>query len=313
MGRFGSYAKRVRTILVLLLLVPLAAIFLGGSGVSWPDYFGGSGEVEAGPPLWALLRRSTGSCAYEYLKKICEIGPRTAGSAANARQRKLVADHFQKMGGVVSEQKWQIQHPQTGQPLVLANLIGSWHPERAQRVVIAAHYDTRPHPDEEPPNRQRLPFIGANDGGSGVALLMEMAHHLTNLDTQWGVDLVLFDGEELVYGNNPRVGQYFLGSEEFARRYADQVNSGRSRPRYLAGIVLDMVGGRNLQIKKEPNSLDLAPGLVNQVWSVAGGAQGEVVQAGGRPRGAGRSPRAQRGGHPHHRSDRFRLSVLAQG
>jgi hypothetical protein len=98
---------------------------------------------------------------------------------------------------------------------------------------------------------------------------MELAHHLPTLETPWGVDLVLFDGEELVFGNEPRVGEYFLGSTEFARIYLNQVNQRRSKMRYKAGIVLDMVGGRDLQIKQEPNSLMAAPEVVDEVWRVA--------------------------------------------
>ena len=71
--------------------------------------------------------------------------------------------------------------------------------------MIGAHYDTRPLPDQESdPDRHNLPFVGANDGASGVALLMEIANHLARPRHPWGVDLVLFDGEELVYGNDPR-------------------------------------------------------------------------------------------------------------
>ena len=69
--------------------------------------------------------------------------------------------------------------PRRSSRSLFVNLIGSWHPERTERIVIGAHYDTRPHPDEEvDPQRFAMPFIGANDGASGVALLMEIAHHL---------------------------------------------------------------------------------------------------------------------------------------
>jgi hypothetical protein len=211
-----------------------------------------------------------GKRAFEYLKQIVEIGPRTAGSDANARQRMLVAEHFAKTGAKVQEQWFRAIHPMTGERLNMANLIGSWNADRLQRVVIGAHYDTRPHADQEvDPIRQNLPFVGANDGASGVALLMEIANHLTDLDTTWGVDLVLFDGEELVFGNNPRIGEYFLGSEEFARVYSRQVSRRQMKWRYSAGMVLDMVGGRNLRIKQEPNSVEAAPYLVRDVWAVA--------------------------------------------
>ncbi len=205
-------------------------------------------------------------CCYEYLKKICEIGPRPAGTEANKRQLKLVNDHFQKLGAELIEQPFLATHPLTGERLLMTNLKGRWHPERLERVVIGAHYDTRPNPDQEvDPNRHALPFIGANDGASGVALLMEIAHHLKDLETRWGVDLVLFDGEELVFGNHPTDGEYFLGSIEFANRYKHRPESYR----YAAGIVLDMVGGRNLTIPQEPYSKARAPVLVRQVWSVA--------------------------------------------
>jgi Zn-dependent M28 family amino/carboxypeptidase len=175
------------------------------------------------------------------------------------------------MGAALREQPFSTQHPQTNERVDMVNLIGSWHPERTQRVVIAAHYDTRPHPDEErDPVRQQLQFLGANDGASGVALLMEMAHHMQDLKTPWGVDLVILDGEELVFGKHPdTLGEYFLGSKEFARLYAEDGDKQRSRTEYVAGLVLDMVGGTKLQINQEPNSLNLAPGLVHEVWTVA--------------------------------------------
>ncbi len=74
------------------------------------------------------------SVPYGYLKKICEIGPRLAGSPENARQRKMVAEHFTKMGGQVREQPFRTKHPLTGRRVDMVNLIGSWHPERTQRV-----------------------------------------------------------------------------------------------------------------------------------------------------------------------------------
>ena len=127
----------------------------------------------------------------------------------------------------------------------MVNLIGAWHPERTQRVVIGVHYDTRPFPDEEPdPAKRDIPFIGANDGASGVALLMEIAHHLKDMPTPWGVDLVLFDGEELVYGRQE--GEYFLGSKEFVPGLRRAARVQAAEPRYVAGLVLDLIGGKNL-------------------------------------------------------------------
>ncbi len=229
------------------------------------------GSLEANSAMAANPAPIDGKRAFHYLEQICALGPRIAGSAANARQRKLVADHFKAMGATLREQPFSTQHPITGERVSMVNLIGSWHPERTQRVVIAAHYDTRPHPDQETdPERLKLPFLGANDCASGVALLMEIAHHLNELNTPWGVDLVILDGEELVYGQHPETqGEYFLGSKEFARAYVEDVDARRSRDRYAAGLILDMVGGSKLQINQEPNSLNLAANLVRDVWAVA--------------------------------------------
>ena len=154
--------------------------------------------------------------------------------------------------------------------------------------MIGVHYDTRPFPDEErDPARRKLPFIGANDGASGVALLMEIAHHLEKLPTPWGVDLVLFDGEELVYGQGQnQIGEYFLGSKEFARQYAEGVDAGSSKYRYAAGIVLDMVGDRDLDDRP--------------------GAEQPQLRPRPGPRGLGRRPAAQ--GHGVHDSGSARRS-----
>ena len=214
-----------------------------------------------------------GERAYGYLKTICAIGPRPAGSAANRRQRSMVAEHFRKHGGTVREQPFTGNDPRSHEPVSMVNLIGSWHPERAERVVIAAHYDTRPFPDEDKnPANRKIPFLGANDGASGVALLMEIAHHLDAMPTPWGVDLVLFDGEELVYGGGfNQTGEYFLGAKEFARSYVEDEKKkvGGEEVHYAAGIVLDMVGDRDLQVDQEPHSLEFAPRLVRDVWAVA--------------------------------------------
>ena len=91
----------------------------------------------------------------------------------------------------------------------MTNLVVSWHPKRKTRVVLCCHYDTRPFPDRDPGN-PRGRVGGANDGGSGVALLMELAHHMRGLDVQVGVDFVFFDAEEYLF---PRIraGNYWLG------------------------------------------------------------------------------------------------------
>ncbi|MGE3818976.1 MAG: M28 family peptidase [Isosphaeraceae bacterium] len=252
-----------------LWLAPASLAILAGTLLIWLD---GTRPLEAQNVSPAKPAPINGARAYGYLKQICALGPRVAGTEANTKQREMVAKHFAAMGGKVTEQPFTARDPKSGKRVNMVNLVGAWHPDRRSRIVIGAHYDTRPFPDEDPdPARRKAVFLGANDGASGVALLMEIAHHLSDLSTGWGVDLVLFDGEELVYGSGPdgQVGEYFLGSKEFARRYASGVDSGRLRTRYAGGIVLDMVGDKDLTIDQEENSLALAPGLVREVWDVA--------------------------------------------
>jgi glutaminyl-peptide cyclotransferase len=246
-----------------------SAVVLGAVAfVVWPEL----SASMADSPSSLEPAKIDGKRAFGYLEEICKIGPRPAGSAANTRQRELVAKHFRDKGGVVREQPFKGTDPKTGQDVPMVNLIGSWFPERTERVLLGVHYDTRPFPDEDPDPVKRLqPFIGANDGASGVALLMEIANHLSDSKTPWGVDLVLFDGEELVYGRGTdTLGEYFLGSKAFGSAYSQSRRSrAKGAPRYHCGIVLDMVGDKNLTIDKEPHSIDFNNKLVREVWSVA--------------------------------------------
>ncbi|REK08272.1 MAG: peptidase M28 [Planctomycetota bacterium] len=204
-----------------------------------------------------------GQRAYGYLNQLCDIGRRPSGSPGMEEQQKLLKDHFEKLGGKVEMQKYRVRHPQTGEPVSMANLVVRWHPERRERILLCAHYDTRPFPDRDPVN-PRGTFIGANDGASGTAILMEMAHHMAELPGRLGVDFALFDGEEFVFEEGD---PYFIGAEYFAREYA-----GTRHPyRYRYGVLLDLVGDKNLQIYPDSHSMswsDTRP-LVQQIWGTA--------------------------------------------
>jgi hypothetical protein len=204
-----------------------------------------------------------GQRAYEYLKQLCALGPRPSGSAGMEAQQKLLVAHFTQLGGKVEWQRFRVRHPQAGNPVPMANLIVRYHPERRERILLCAHYDTLPFPMLDPQNPQGT-FVGANDGASGVALLMELAHELPDLPTRYGIDLVMLDGEEFIFSRSDR---YFLGSEYFSRQYAE----GKSPFRYRWGVLLDMVGDADLQLPQERNSIwwsDVRP-LVQDIWSTA--------------------------------------------
>ena len=193
--------------------------------------------------------------AKQYLERICKIGPRISGSKGMAEQQKLLADHFHKYGAKVSKQFFDAPHPITGLPVRFTNLIVSWNPKASERVLLACHYDTRPLPDQDG-RYPRGRFVGANDGASGVALFMEMAHYMRDLKPVYGVDFVFFDGEELVYGKNAPISGYFIGSRYFAVQYVKHP----PKHKYVWGVVVDMVADRKLEIYMEKNSLRDARG-----------------------------------------------------
>jgi Peptidase family M28 len=201
--------------------------------------------------------------AKRYLEQICKIGPRISGSKGMQTQQKLLVDHFTKYGAKVSKQLFDGPHPLTGNPVRFTNLIVSWNPKAKERVLLACHYDTRPLPDEDRRN-PRGTFIGANDGASGVALFMEMAHHMKEIKPAYGVDFVFFDGEELVYGAAP-IDRYFIGSRYFASQYV----KAPPKHKYVWGVVVDMVADRKLELYMEKNSLRLAPRLTKSIWATA--------------------------------------------
>lgn len=204
---------------------------------------------------------------YGYLKQICQLGRRPSGSRGMQRQQKLLEELFTKLGATVTRQEFLAPNPLGGAKVRMANLIVTWHPERMERVMLCAHYDTRPLPDRDPNPRLRRQgrFIGANDGASGVAVLMELAHLMPKLQGNVGVDFVLFDAEELVYVDGR--DRYFWGSEWFAQQYAENP----PEHNYRWGVLLDMVGDEDLQIYHEQNSVswpDTRP-LVIEIWGTA--------------------------------------------
>jgi glutaminyl-peptide cyclotransferase len=209
----------------------------------------------------------SGAEAMDHLRAICALGPRPTGSEGMARQRALLVEHFRAAGATVSGQAFQIRDRRSGKPVHVENLIVSWHPDRTDRVLVGAHYDTRPFPDRDPTNPRGV-FLGANDGASGVALLMELGRFMPALPGPVGVDFVLFDAEEYVVEKRD---PYCLGSTWFARQYAADRKAGKLAHTYRCGAIVDMVADRDLVIWQEQNSVDWPDTrpVVDEIWNVA--------------------------------------------
>ena len=256
-------AKPTGQTIFLLAVVVGSAMLLGGIVLMYENQ-GLAGNPSTTSPLSLQQIPFDGAQAYEYLKQICDLGPRPSGSPGMQAQQKLLIDHFQKLGAKVKLQQFRVRHPLDGSEVRMANIIVSLHPERKNRILLCAHYDTRPYPDRDPVN-PRGTFVGANDGASGVALLMELGQQMPKLDGKLGVDFVFFDGEEFIFNDDTDV--YFLGSEYFAREYA----AGKLEGRYRWAVVLDMVADADLQLYQEGFSAswrDTRP-LVKSIWDTA--------------------------------------------
>ena len=194
-------------------------------------------------------------------------------------EQKLLAAHFEKCGAKVEFQRFQVPYPLDGpddkligRDVPMANLIVRWNPENRERVMICGHYDTLPFPLRDPVNK-RGRFLGANDNGSGVALLMELGNEFAREPPKIGVDFVFFDGEEFIFGED---GKFFWGSEHFAEDYA------RHPPafRYRSAVLLDMVGGSELALQQDALEcgLERLPAAVEGNLGHGGAVEGAGVR-----------------------------------
>jgi hypothetical protein len=200
------------------------------------------------------------SRAFVLLERQVSFGPRVPGTEAHTRCLQFLVDHLGPLADSVSVQAFAFSHAVLG-PQSLSNVIARFRPMEERRLLLSAHWDSRPWADEDPVLERRSdPVPGANDGASGVAVLLEFARVLQAFPPPIGVDIVLFDGEDL--GSQGVTSSWCLGSRYFARHIPDSVS-------YLGAINLDMVGGSNLRILREENSQRNARALLDLVFSAA--------------------------------------------
>jgi len=198
--------------------------------------------------------------AFEYLKAQCSYGPRNPGSQGHRQCLNFLVQELRKSADAVVEQPFMHTDIRTRKTHTLTNVISSFGTQ-GERILLCAHWDTRPWADRDPdPKNHDKPLLGANDGASGVAVLLEVARLLRLHPPPRGVDIVFFDGEDSgEYGNDE---SWCLGSRYFARNKRFDYH-----PKY--GILIDMVGETNLHLPVEVNSQTHAPDLVDRVWKKA--------------------------------------------
>jgi glutaminyl-peptide cyclotransferase len=188
--------------------------------------------------------------AWEHLRRLVTLGPRPAGSAAIENSRKYIKDQLATAGVPVSEQAWEDQTPLG--PVHLVNLLATIPGASKDRIVIAGHYDTK--------RFREFPFVGANDGGSSAAFLVEMARVLKAMKNALTVELLFLDGEEAVVewqGNDHTYG---------SRHYVETAKRNGSLASLKAMVLVDMIADRDLRIKRDLNSTGW---LTNIIWDAA--------------------------------------------
>ncbi len=198
--------------------------------------------------------------AFGYLKAQVDFGPRTAGSAGHRACLEYLRMHMERFADTVILQPFSLRG-YDGQELRFTNIISSFNRKATTRILLLAHWDTRPRADQDPVSAKREdPIPGANDGASGVAVLMEIAQHLKAQHPAVGVDILFDDAED--YGKEGDTQNYLLGTKHYAKNLPPG-------PRPAFGILLDMVGDRDLELQREPYSMRYAPDIVELVWSAA--------------------------------------------
>jgi len=188
-------------------------------------------------------------------------GARVPGSASHARILEWIVAETTRLGGRVERQAFT--DSSLGRPLALTNVVARFGPRAAApRIVLCAHWDSRPWADQDPDSAYRgLPVPGANDGASGVAVLLEVAELMSRRPPRVAVDLVFFDGEDQGGAGDPQ--DFCLGS----RHYAGTLRATGEKP--LAVFLFDMVGDRDLEIHPEVQSAERAANLVALVLDAA--------------------------------------------
>jgi glutaminyl-peptide cyclotransferase len=254
------------TLQVLLFFIPFITLFDGGcsSGCNHPT-LSHSDTVKTHAVQNADIPSFSADTAYKYTKEQVDFGPRIQGSKAHEKCLQFIVSKLKQDGLDYNIQK-SVARTFDGKTFEFENVIASSQPTNTSRILLCTHWDTRPFADADSVDPKGT-FDGADDGASGVAMLLEIARHLKTAKFGVGVDLVFFDIED--YGQEPNDGDYpdmedswCLGSQYWAKNIPANY-----APRY--GILLDMVGGKNPEFPMEGTSMHFAPDIVKKVWDIA--------------------------------------------
>jgi glutaminyl-peptide cyclotransferase len=201
--------------------------------------------------------------AFHFVEKQVAFGPRVPNTEAHKKCRAYLASTLKRFGATVIEQDFSAD-TYTGIKMSGANIIGSFNPTSTKRIILAAHWDSRFQADQDKDKaKHKNPVMGADDGASGVGILLEIARCLKSKPMDLGVDIILFDIEDQGADEGDTTGAtWCLGSQYWAR--APHIAGYRAD----FGILLDMVGAKGATFPKEGYSMYYAPQLTDKVWQL---------------------------------------------
>jgi glutaminyl-peptide cyclotransferase len=215
-----------------------------------------SGDARGG----GTTREFDGAKALSYVERQIAFGPRVPNTPGHRQMGDWLAGELRARADTVLVQQWR-HVTSKGHRLELRNFMARFRPAVADRILLVAHWDTRPTADQETDDaRKKLAIPGANDGGSGVAVLLGIADALKSRAPAVGVDLLFVDGED--YGSFDDSTESLIGARYFARHMPAGYDP-------MFAVVLDMVGDKDQQFYYEGNSNNFAPEVVQRVWRTA--------------------------------------------
>lgn len=194
------------------------------------------------------------------MAKQVEFGPRVVNSEAHRQTKTWLVDKLTSFGAEVREQDFEAK-AFDGTLLSATNIIARFQPERSDRILLCAHWDTRPFADSKLEDDPEAIVNGADDGASGVGVLLEIARQLAGHEPNLGVDIVLLDAEDYGESGGRNNTSWALGAQYYAK------NMREPKPEF--GILLDMVGARGATFAREGHSRQYAPEIVRKVWRLA--------------------------------------------
>lgn len=244
--------KTIRTIAASLLLPLLAGC--NGNAVN------NTSSAEADEETTTRISPEFSSdSAFHYVAQQCSFGPRTMNSEAHEQCAQYLVNKFRQFGANVDVQEGPGKLSD-GTPITIKNIRAVYNDSCQGRVIISSHWDSRPWADNDADEaNHKTPIDGANDGASGVGILLEIARQIQIKNPGIGIELICWDAEDS--GTSGSESSWCLGSQYWA------ANHTQSGFRYLFGILLDMVGGRNSEFRLEEHSKNNAPSVLTKIWT----------------------------------------------